>query len=523
MSIDAGDALVRSLHEHNPWWEDGVEAFSLPAREKSDFYPLARPDESGSRVEDNQLLAIVGRRGVGKTTLLHQFIRNQIEAGVDPERFLYLPFDADPLYQLQSDEQLQRVVRYYESRILGRIESDEPHFIVIDDINQIEHPNKPTIESWGTAVDDMLADTPGRHLLVTASAGLQIERVIESTAIPDEEYDIQPILPEKFRDYLFSLYPDLEQEDTRVSPTSLRKGEGSLPTAMETGNIDPLIENLQSKYDRVEDVERRIQSQVVEFLAMGGTLSYDLDGATASASELTPSDYTRLRNDVRNALYQEVPGFESIQTIADLERLCALAARNGGAEPFRYQELVELFDVDRRTIADSYLPALAELYLLTGITEYDNSRPRSVRLYLRDTGLVTALADGTASAVRNDFDREAALARVAAFDHTMRFAYGMNVAVGDDDAQNPSVEYWRGRDGEVDFVFEIDGTPVPIGLAYQSGQQEETVAALREFKTEYDAPVGFLLAGNTVKSQEPIEERGEGIIQLPYWLYLLLC
>jgi len=47
-----------------------------------------------------------------------------------------------------------------------------------------------------------------------------------------------------------------------------------------------------------------------------------------------------------------------------------------------------------------------------------------VRLYLRDTGLVTALADGDASTVRNDFDREADLARVAAFDHTMRFAYG---------------------------------------------------------------------------------------------------
>jgi Predicted ATPase (AAA+ superfamily) len=214
-------------------------------------------------------------------------------------------------------------------------------------------------------------------------------------------------------------------------------------------------------------------------------------------------------------------GFESIQTIADLERLCALAARNGGAEPFRYQELVELFDVDRRTIADSYLPALAELYLLTGITEYDNSRPRSVRLYLRDTGLVTALADGDATAVRNDFDREADLARVAAFDHTMRFAYGMHVAVGD--AASPSVQYWRGREGEVDFVFEIEGTPVPIGLAYQSGQQKAAIAALREFTDEYDAPVGLVLAGNTVGSQQPIEDLGDGIIQLPYWLYLLLC
>jgi len=63
---------------------------------------------------------------------------------------------------------------------------------------------------------------------------------------------------------------------------------------------------------------------------MGGTISYDLDGAAESAADLTAGDYAQLREDVRNALYQEVPGFESIQTIADLERLCALAARNGG-------------------------------------------------------------------------------------------------------------------------------------------------------------------------------------------------
>jgi len=67
MSIDAGDALVRALHDHNPWWEHGTEAFSLPARQKSDFYHLARPDESDSQFEDQPLLGLVGRRGVGKT------------------------------------------------------------------------------------------------------------------------------------------------------------------------------------------------------------------------------------------------------------------------------------------------------------------------------------------------------------------------------------------------------------------------------------------------------------------------
>jgi predicted AAA+ superfamily ATPase len=97
----------------------------------------------------------------------------------------------------------------------------------------------------------------------------------------------------------------------------------------------------------------------------------------------------------------------------------------------------------------------------------------------------------------------------------------MQTAVGG--VASPSVQYWRGREGEVDFVFEIEGTPIPIGFAYQSGQQETAIAALREFTGEYDTPVGFLLAGNTVGGQQPIENLGDGIIQLPYWLYLLLC
>ncbi|MDS0284460.1 ATP-binding protein [Haloarcula onubensis] len=521
MSLDAGDALVESLHEHNPWWDDGADAFDLPARQKSDFYHLARPKSSGSQFEDQSILALVGRRGVGKTTLLHQFVHHRIEAGAAPEQFLYLPFDADPLYQLQSDAQLARAVRYYESRVYGRTLDDGPQFVLIDDIHQIEHASKPTIDGWGAPVTELIEQPSDRHVVMTASAEVQIDRELAATELSADAYDVQPILPEKFRDYLFTLYPDLEAEDTRVSPSSIRAGENSLPTAIAEGDTSGLVTELQRKYEKVTAAERRIQSQVVEYLTMGGIISYEHDGAIESASDLTPEDYTHLRENVSAALYQDVPGFESIQTIADLERLCALAARNRATESFRYQELVELFDVDRRTIADSYLPALSELYVLTGVTEYDNSRPRGVRLYLRDTGLVTALADGDASSVRNDFQREAELARVAAFDHTMRFAYGVNAAQGND--PTPSVQYWRGRDGEVDFVFEIGDTPVPIGLAYRSRDRDTALAAIKQFQAEYDAPVGFLLAGDTVRGSEPILQVDDGVIQLPYWLYLLLC
>jgi predicted AAA+ superfamily ATPase len=521
MPIDAGDTLAESLHHHNPWWKHGTDAFELPVRQRSDFYHLARPDESGSQFADQPLLAVVGRRGVGKTTLVRQFIHHRIDAGDDPEQFLYLPFDADPLYQLQSDEQLYRAVRYYESRVLGRVDADKRQFIVLDDVHRIEHRTKPTFEGWGGPVATLLDDDKRRHVAVTASAGVQITRELATTDIEAADYHIQPILPEKFRDYLFSVYPDLEASETRVSPTSLRSGEQSLPTALERGDIEPFVTELERKYDKVSAVERRIQSQVVDYLAMGGIISYDRDGVVESAADLVPADYDRLRSNVRNALYQDVPNFESIQTIADLERLIALAARNRGADPFRYQDLVELFDVDRRTIADSYLPALAKLYLLTGITEYDNSRPRSVRLYLRDPGLSVALAGDDGTTVRNDFDREADLARVAAFDHTMRFAYAMTPDQSHD--ESPTVNYWRGRHGEVDFVFDVAGTPVPIGLAYRSRERDDALATVREFQQTYDVPLGFLLVGDTVRGSDPIQIHDDGIVQLPYWLYLLLC
>jgi len=521
MALDAGDALVESLHDHNPWWDDGTDAFDLPARHKSDFYHLARPHASGSQFEDQPILALVGRRGVGKTTLLHQFIHHRIDAGDAPEQFLYLPFDANPLYQLQSDEQLTRAIRYYESRVYGRAPDDAPQFILLDDIHQIEHANKPTIDGWGTTAADLINEQSDRHLILTASADVQITRELTDSDVSPDAYDVQPILPEKFRDYLFTVYPDLEADGTRVSPSSIRAGTNSLPAAIDDGDLAGLTAELQEKYEKVADAEPRIQSQVVEYLAMGGIISYEHDGAVESARDLTSDDYTQLRDNVRAALYQDVPGFESIQTIADLERLCALAARNRAAESFRYQELVELFDVDRRTIADSYLPALTELYLLTGVTEYDNSRPRGVRLYLRDTGLVNALAGDAASTVRNDFQREAELARIAAFDHTMRFAYGVNAAQEND--PTPTVQYWRGRTGEVDFVFEVGETPVPIGLAYRSRSRDTTLDALQEFQDTYDAPVGFLLAGDTVRGAEPIQQPTNGIVELPYWLYLLLC
>lgn len=524
MPEEFNNALLDAIRSHNPWWDDRFDTQELPTRERSDFYHLVRPEEPTTQFQDQPILGVVGRRGVGKTTLFKQFIAHELTSGTDPERFLYLPFDADPLYQLQSDTQLRQAIRYYESRILGRLNSTTPHFIIVDDAHHIEHPTKPDVDGWATPVTDALdGDIQGRHFIVTASAGVQIRRELDRVDIPPDSYDVQPILPEKFRDYIYSLYPGLEAEDRRVSPTSLRTGPNSLPAVVDGEPVNEFVEELNEKFHQVGDAAGQIQSQVVHYLAMGGVLAYDVDGALESAATLTATDYSRLWEDVRDALYQEVPGFETIQTIADLERLCALAARQSTGDAIQFQTLVDVLNVDRRTVRDSYLEALSTLYLVTPVYEYDNQRPRSVKLYLRDTGLATALAGGDPSRVLREFDREAELAELAAFDHTMRFAYNTQAVRGS--REMPSVWYWNGGDGSVDFVFEIDDVPIPVGLAYTPGDQNGAEAAVAEFCEQYGSPVGLVLVGDTVRSGEVdgVEyDPGTGIITVPFWLYLLL-
>lgn len=55
------------------------------------------------------------------------------------------------------------------------------------------------------------------------------------------------------------------------------------------------------------------------------------------------------------------------------------------------------------------------------------------------------------------------------------------------------------------------------GLAYPIDRQQCVF-----FHPEL-VPLGFLLVGETVRGGQPVEHLGDGVIELPYWLYLLLC
>lgn len=71
-------------------------------------------------------------------------------------------------------------------------------------------------------------------------------------------------------------------------------------------------------------------------------------------------------------------------------------------------------------------------------------------------------------------------------------------------------------------MFEIGGTPVPVGFGYRP-PVAETTRALEEFLEAYEVPFEFLLAGDTLSSDQPITVLEDRIMRVPFWFYLMLC
>jgi predicted AAA+ superfamily ATPase len=541
--------LVSDVRRHNPWWDPPGDApgsarqyIDAPTVRKGDFYYFIRHYEDrepvsdrsddddgdgegeGEGVDDDRVFALAGRRGVGKTTLVYQFLDHHVGAEAHPRQFLYLPFGEDPMYQLRAADQLRQAVNYYESRILPTVDADE-HYLLLDDVHTIGE--KPGERSWATEVESLLSERPGRRVVLTGVTDHQLTEPLSQVGVDPR---VQPVLPEKFRDYLFRRY----RAATGVDDISFQKyriqfdDRGSLPAALASGDPEPFVENLQTLYEQGEPFETRAKASLDRYLAYGGVL------CLRSASEegnLDRSDVREYLNDVRLSVYQEVPGIERVSNVGDLDRLLSFAAREGPTDPFRYDTLTDLFGIDRRTLRGSYFRPLERLFLLTRACEYDNQRPRSVRLFVRDTGIANALTRTTLSDVRQDIDREAELALTAAFDHTVRLEYGFHQGARNlfDDVgpyNGPSVGYRQTDAGTVDFVFEVDHpggpTPVPVGFAYRPDSVTNVKQAVSAFRSNFDAPVGFVVASDLAAGRDSLSHLGDGLVQLPYWFYLVM-
>lgn len=216
------------LRDLNPWWEGASVG---------PFRPRDLQDELHRYLPKRQILSLTGLRRVGKTTLLHTMVNDEIQRGLDPRRVLYFSFD-----ELE-DVELRELVAAYrtltdEDPAAGRL------LLVLDELQKLK--------AWQGQLKALYDRMPRMKALVSGSESLFIRKgAKESLAGRMYEFRVEPL---SFGEYL--RFVGIERKPAGLRGPALKKALGDY---MRTQGFPELV----GEDDRLV-VRRYIRESVVE-------------------------------------------------------------------------------------------------------------------------------------------------------------------------------------------------------------------------------------------------------------------
>ncbi len=117
---------IEKLNEMNSWWKTGNTNKELTPSFKRDlFYDIQK------YLNIRQIVAIIGLRRTGKSTLFYQLIEELIKDKVNPENILYFSFD-------ETSAELDEVFNFYKENILKKEFREEKIYIFLDEIQKLK-------------------------------------------------------------------------------------------------------------------------------------------------------------------------------------------------------------------------------------------------------------------------------------------------------------------------------------------------------------------------------------------------
>ena len=288
---------------------------------------------------DNWLIAIKGARGVGKTTMMLQRIKENFAD--NPEQALYVSLDN----LWFANHSLTEVVEYHYNHGGTHLFIDEIH----------KYP------SWQTLIKNIADEYPNLHVVFTGSSMLKIDKS-------------QGDLSRRMRDYtlnVMSFREFLEFEGiTTISPTSLLK--------LMTNHVGIAMSIT---------AEVKILPLFEKYLKYGCYPFYkrDFDGFAE-----------RLQKTIYSVLYEDIPTIEDITypTIQKLLRMFMILAERVPQTP-KMNELYAILETNREQgLRMLYLLQRAGLlHLLSTETKEFHNMTKPDKIYLHDTNLMYALSE----------------------------------------------------------------------------------------------------------------------------------
>lgn len=493
MIISEGERRVfGALTEFNPWWQGGKIEDAEPYR-RQDFYPLK------SKLDTEKIIALIGARQVGKTTLLRQIIEFLLtEAKVKPKNILYAGLD-DPKITAYSREPLEDIIRIYQEYVIKEnlVGSSEKRFIFFDEIQKIG--------DWSVFLKSLVDKKVNAGFLVSGSSSALLYRHASET-LPGRHVD-QVILPFKFLESVKFRRFLAKHEDYEQITLVASKIKDELKDGLEKNSAEKIYEGLKSGYFDIAGNETELKGFLNDYIVKGG---YPDIIKTEDARRC----YSLFQGYLSDIILKDVqPSFQ----IRDPELMSKLVfiICNITSQKLNVENVKRfLGEKTNRITVERYLSALEKVYFISLSQAYTKRKMGTTNLppkiYVKDIGFRNGILGKLGQNIL--LENPGPEMETIVFDHCQRLCFDLS------NGARSSLHYWSNSqtNKEVDIIMDYGNHTVPLEVKYANEIKQSDIAGLKAFMEEFKCDIGFVITKDKLAMQD------SGIIHVPAWLFLTL-
>ena len=487
------DDIVRILYVYNPWWQQKPIPHSrLKSFKRHEHARLAE------QIKSESIMAIIGARRVGKTTLLYQIIDMLLgqQCKTDPASILFVSMD-DP-YLFMSQENFEKMLNVYITRILKKdgldsLAAGQRVYIILDEIQGLENWQS-ILKRWFDIRYDV-------KFIITGSSSAGI--LDSSSESLTGRITYNAIYPMSFAEFT-----EFKRQDKLAKPLKkiVKKMPMILQNAAKAKDIRVLYDELVLAKNKILPYENIVKTMLDEYIIKGGyPENMHIDDVTICAGNL--STYLNL------TIYKDAMRIRGARDPASLESLFTIIAKESSSV-FSRTNVSKTLGISRSATLNPYLTVLRDTYMISEAPFYSKSVTKSTRkeskMYVNDVGIRNATCSMLDFQSLTDATETGKMAETVAADHTRRMMGQTGMHGG-----RARVSYWH-EGYEVDMVAELPQAAIPIEVKYRENVSMSDLKGLKRFEKRFGAPIMIAITRNQL-------ELKNNIMLVPMWLYLLMC
>jgi len=455
--------IINTLQAYNEWWvTEKVPPALLEPVQREEFSDII------NHLPHERILALIGPRRTGKTTLLRQLIQYLLDTNIDPTSILFLSAD-DPSLKLATHHFFEDIFTIYFDRIKGSSMRETNTYIFIDEIHLAEN-----WEHWLKKYYDL--KYPWKFIISSSSATHLSHQSKESLLGRITEFTILPL---DFKGYLH-----LQQNYEHILKY-----------------YQSLLEKQPKKttYFAVQKHEQTLKQQLHAYLLRGGFPE------ALQQNSLQLWHDSLLSDVLQKTLYRDFIDIYHIREPSKLEEVFTFITYNT-SQTFSLSSISRNLGISIEAVTN-YLHYLLDAYLIGDLRLYAPTIEKQLRAnkkyFIIDPGLHNAIVKRTSLHDKN----------LGLLIESVVQKHLYNVA----QRHHGRLFYWKTKK-ETDILVSLGDNIHAFEVKYQTTLTKGDFKGLTTCMDAHKLQEGILITKNTLE-KHIIDEKT--LLCIPAWLFLL--